>query len=724
MNYSQILAETIVKSLDQKYPDHGLDATQVTGLIESPKNEKMGDLAFPCFILAKALKKAPPLIAKDLAEQMTLDMDPEVFSQVVATGPYLNFNFNSSALAENLIKGILSEASLNARADNGIKMMFEYSQPNTHKAFHVGHTRNVALGDCLVRLHKWAGFPVIAANYIGDVGTHIAKCLWYYLKYFDGETPTSNLGEFLGDFYVKANEKLDFKNITHVPVASAVTAQVKKIADHPEKDDLKVLTINTKHGEKTVVCGGTGYQESDLVAYIPVGAKYRGRDVQPEDKNGVESHGFLCSEKELTLSEDENKIFVFSDLSKTNIPKSELEAMQFVSTPPVGVSVAQLFTRPHVDLETEDVVTEMMTLEFEVQEVLQRFESKEPETYKLWEKTRKWSLDEFDEIYQWLGTKFDHVFYESDVGDEGKDIVKSAYEKGTLIKSEGAIGADLSEFNLPFFLLLKSNGTGMYSTKDLALAKLKFEKFKIQRNIYVVDVSQSLHFQQTFKTLELLGFEQAKQSVHFPYAMVERPDGKMSSRKGNVILFSQLKSQLMSKIKNDFLAKYLDEWSSEDIEDTAHKISVATIKYGMLNQDNNKKIIFDLDEWTARTGNTGPYLMYAYARTKSILRDAGQLNEGLRDYKLLQQESELKLLRSLEKFEATVLKSCENFEPQTLCIYLYGISKDFSGFYTQCSILKADTEELKQTRLALMLAFSKVLNKGLDILGITTAERM
>ena len=210
--------------------------------------------------------------------------------------------------------------------------------------------------------------------------------------------------------------------------------------------------------------------------------------------------------------------------------------------------------------------------------------------------------------------------------------------------------------------------------------------------------------------------------------MVVLPDGKMSSRKGNVILLNQLKEKLETQIYKDFLSGYEGLWSKEEISEAIRNISVATIKYGMLNQDNNKNIVFDLKEWTARTGNTGPYLMYAYARTRSILREVeskfGKLNSATADWSLLKHETEERVLNKMQQFHTTVAKASEKYEPQGLCIYLYELSKDFSRMYDQCSVLHAEDEALRTSRALLVDACGRVIQTGLNLLGIKTLERM
>lgn len=710
INYHRLIANHLTAAIREVSGEASISTPeQIYDLLAIPKNPKMGDIAFPCFQLAKSLRKAPPAIAKDLEAKCQEPVLSRYFSVIEAVGPYLNFTINKANLAEEIIPRILDGSFLAARPAKAERVMIEYSQPNTHKAFHVGHTRNVALGDALVRLFEWAGYPVIAANYIGDVGAHIAKCLWYYTRYFKGPAPQQNRGEFLGEMYVKATELLEFSDLTRAPYPGVVSAKVEAIAPHPhpsqEQPPWQIVRLSVGSRTATVVCGGTGFAVDDVVAYAPPGIRFLGREVLTADKGGIKSEGMICSESELGLSEERNRIFVFTPTTKTN---QEIAEVMRNKDLPEGIT---------------SVVDEMRRREREVSEILQALEKHETKIYELWKETKDWSLQEFYAIYAWLNSRFDHYFFESEVAEAGKRIVKKGLDSGIFVRSEGAIGADLTAYQLPFFLLLKSDGTGLYSTKDLALAERKFSEFQIDRSIYVVDAGQSLHFQQVFKTLELLGYENAKKCYHLAYGKVETPDGKMSSRKGNMILFSQLKNLLSEKIMGEFLNKYIGDWSDEEITQACHRIAVATIKYGMLNQDNNKSIVFDLNEWTARTGNTGPYLLYAYARIRSILREAGEPPQTIQ-WATLTHDSEQELLRHMLRFPEVVESAVERYEPQMVCGYLYDLAKLFSRMYADCPVLRADSPELKWARLRLIDGTSRILKMGLELLGIQTLERM
>jgi len=223
-----------------------------------------------------------------------------------------------------------------------------------------------------------------------------------------------------------------------------------------------------------------------------------------------------------------------------------------------------------------------------------------------------------------------------------------------------------------------------------------------------------------------MGYEQVKRCFHCSYAQVVTPEGKMSSRKGTVILMSALKERLLTKINSEFLDKYIGEWPDSERHEAARRIALATMRYGMLNVDNNSLVVFDMDAWTSKTGNTGPYMMYAYARTRSIIRELGveHLNLASAKWELLTDETEVDVLRLINEYHPVLESSCERYSPHLLCAYVYDLAKRFSRMYQNCSVLHAESPELKLARAALVSATGLVIQHGLSLIGIETVERM
>ena len=706
MSRKESLAKNLEALFDRGNLKAEITANEILSLLETPKDTSHGDIALPCFIFAKQLKRAPQQIANELAEACKAFIEKsEDFESVSALGPYVNFMLNKGSLAGELIPNVLNGSFTERRESKSEKVMVEYSQPNTHKEFHVGHLRCASLGDSISRIFDWSGHETIPVNYLGDEGTHVAKCLWYLTEKYDGEEPESNRGEFLGRLYTEANKLLSLSELSKAPYEGVSAAKVDKISEHPKNKEWLVAELTTSDGPKTVVTAVKGFKEADIVAYAHLGTKVADKAVTLVERKGVKSEGMLCSPFEVGLSQENDTVLVLSEGTE------------------IGTKIPDLFP--------EDIVPEGATplgiyneRKEEVSKVLQKLESGDPEMKALWEKTKDWSMQEFYQIYEWLDSKFDHYFFESELAEPGRKIVKEYTEKGVFIESDGALGANLSKWNLGFAILLKSDGTANYATRDLALAKRKFEEFGIDWSVYVVDAGQTLHFQQVFKSLELMGYEQASKCHHQSYEIVTRPDGKMGSRKGNVIVFSALRELLLNKINVEFLDKYKGEWPQEEIEDAAHKIALATMRYGMLNQDNNTVIVFDLDDWTSKSGNTGPYMLYAYARIQSILRDLGEIDQSNISWDVLKDESEHEIIKHLQTYHDVVERAKVKYSPNLICTYLYELSKMFSRMYQKCSVLNAESPELTHSRAALISAVGVVLQHGLNLLGIKTVERM
>lgn len=332
--------------------------------------------------------------------------------------------------------------------------------------------------------------------------------------------------------------------------------------------------------------------------------------------------------------------------------------------------------------------------------------------------------------YQWADVQFDKWYWESDVDADSVKTIKKYFSEGKLVESQGAIGLDFDfttetqKEKLGFCLLLKSDGTGLYATKDIELARKKFEDYKIEKSIYVVDQRQALHFKQVFRSLLHLGFSQAKDCFHLQYNFVELPDGAMSSRKGNIIPLMLLVEKMQNHVRTEYLSRYESEWTAVELKSVSECVAKGAIKYGMLRQDTNKKIVFNMKEWLQLDGESGPFIQYSYARINSLIKKINISVDENFDGALLIHASEIKLMQQLMNFNTQILLSAENYKPASLCTYLYETAKKFNSFYHECSIGQAETAELKKARLTLALCTGEILKQGLALLGIPVPERM
>ena len=388
-----------------------------------------------------------------------------------------------------------------------------------------------------------------------------------------------------------------------------------------------------------------------------------------------------------------------------------------------GEWLGKIYTRACRTFEQEQKDNKETTAR-QITDILQQLYKKEGEFYLLWQETRNWSHDLMKEIYQWAGADFDKWYWESEVDEPSVEWVKQLHSQKKLYTSEGAIGLDLGE-KLGFCLLLKSDGNGLYATKDLYLIKKKFEDYKIFKNIYIVDQRQERHFQQVLEVFSKIGFpEQAKKSQHLKYNFVELKSGPMSSRAGNIVPIMELIDSMQSYIKTNFLNKYKEDkqWTQKQIDHTAKIIAEGAIKYGMNEQDMNKKIVFDMKEWLKLDGRSGPYIQYAHARACTLLNKYKEATNY--DLQKIEQTEEWQLLIQLSWFSLIMEKSSRQMKTSSICHYLFDLARKFSQFYQNCPIGTLEDEQKKHTRLALVKAVQLVLKEGLAYLAISAPEQM
>lgn len=356
--------------------------------------------------------------------------------------------------------------------------------------------------------------------------------------------------------------------------------------------------------------------------------------------------------------------------------------------------------------------------------IMKNIESRQGIDYQLWKETRQWSIDGFDKIYQKLKIKFDQIFYESEYIDNGLDMVVKLYQKFFLIKSEGAVIADLEKFNLGVLLFLRSDGTALYPVADLPLAIEKFKKYKINKSIYVVDARQSLYFKQLFKVLELLGFKQ--EMKHLSYEFVKLPEGMMSSRTGNVITFDDLYLQALEKALLEIKKRHQD-WNDEKIKLVAKKIVIGVLKFEMIKVSADKVITFDIEQALRFDGFTSTYLQYTVARINSIMsKSKVESRKSKKSEVVLDNLKDIKehfLIIKLAKYPEIIKIAGENYDPSEIAKYLFELAQEFNDYYHSVQILKTE-EEIMQARLALIMAVKQVVMNGLELLGIEVVEEM
>ncbi|MDR1877465.1 MAG: arginine--tRNA ligase [Flavobacteriaceae bacterium] len=360
----------------------------------------------------------------------------------------------------------------------------------------------------------------------------------------------------------------------------------------------------------------------------------------------------------------------------------------------------------------------------EAQEMLKKWEEGDTEVRRLWKEMNSWVYAGFEETYKRLGVSFDVVQYESNTYILGKDVIEEGVKKGVLFKKEdGSVWADLTADGLDQKLLLRADGTSVYMTQDLGTAVERFTRFKLSELIYTVGNEQDYHFQVLFLLLKKLGYSWADKLYHLSYGMVDLPGGKMKSREGTVVDADDLMEEMNLKAieKTKELGK-LDGYTEAEKQQINEQIGQGALKYFILKVDPKKKILFDPAESIDFNGNTGPFIQYTYARTRSLLRKASQQIIEITDREL--NKAEKKVIILLASFSEVIEKSASGLNPALVANYVYDVVREYNYFYQNYPILKAEYESEKQIRLAITQWTGNVIKNALKLLGIEAPERM
>jgi arginyl-tRNA synthetase len=545
----------------------------------------------------KGAGKPVPARAQELAEQVKAMIGSvDGVSHVEAVKGYLNVYYKTSEFARRVVDEVLaSRADFGRGSPKGERVMVEYSQPNTHHSFHIGHARNTILGESLARLVEFAGFETIRASYPGDLGLGVITVLWAYEKFNKGKEPQGihERGQWMLKIYADATALLEKK---------------------------------------------------------------------------------------------EN--------------------------------------------ETPAEAAQREAYEAERREMYRKWDAGDPYVRELWRVTREWSLDELRDILRMLDVKIDVWFYESEADEPSKAIVDELIAKGiavderatggpVIVKIDEKLGLTKEKYRTG--VILRSDGTSLYLTKDLALAREKFEKYHVDRSIYVVDFRQSLHFQQAFKILELWGFAQAEKCHHLSYGYVTLPEGAMSSRRGRVVLFKEVYDEAVTRALSVESERSGNAPEAER-KTIAEQVGLGALVYSMLAVDNNKDIVFDINEALSFDGRTGPYIQNAHVRANSILKKAGDLQPATFDFELTKHEIEL--IEQISRFPQTVQQAANEYRPLVMAQYAYDLANAFHSFYHAVPVLQSENEPIRHARLRLVAAAKQTIANALRLLDIRAPDVM
>ncbi|MBE6623398.1 MAG: arginine--tRNA ligase [Ruminococcaceae bacterium] len=358
-------------------------------------------------------------------------------------------------------------------------------------------------------------------------------------------------------------------------------------------------------------------------------------------------------------------------------------------------------------------------LEDEARAAFSKLEQHDEEYYALWKWFIEISIAEFKKTYDLIGAQFESWLGESFYFDKTDSVVSTLRDKNLLTLDEGAHIVKLDDYGMNPCLILKSDGSTIYATRDIAAAIYRKNTYDFEKCIYVTSAGQSLHFAQFFKVIELMGYDWAKELVHVPFGTVSIAGAKLSTREGNIVLLEDIFNEAITKT-----LEIIDEKNPnlENKEDVAKAVGVGAVIFHDLSNNRIKDVNFIWDEVLNFEGNTGPYVQYTYARCAGIT-DKANHTVDINNLKLTN-EFECDLIRTLHEFPAKVVQARDDLEPSVISRYLLDVCQSFNRFYHDCPVLKAEDETVKNTRIALVAATASVLKNGLSLICLKTPKNI
>ena len=593
MAFADYIRQAVITGLEELY---GQSFTGTDFQVNETRPEFEGDYSIVLFSLVKRLKLAPEVLARALGDHLVA-RHPRVFASCQAIKAFLNLTLTGEYL-QAFLEEQYRNPGFGRREPTGLRVMVEYSSPNTNKPLHLGHLRNIFLGWSTSEILKAAGHTVIETCVVNDRGIHICKSMIAWLKFAGGATPASTHTKgdhFVGDYYVKFNEEYQ--------------RQIRELT-------------------------AAGMEEKEAERSAPI--------------------------------------------------------MK------------------------------------ETQQMLLDWERGDPDVVALWKTMNGWVYEGFRETYDRIGVGFDEIFYESNTYLAGREFVKKGLENGSFYRKEdGSVWIDLTAAGMDEKLLLRGDGTSVYITQDIGLAKQKFEQYSLDKSIYVIGDEQIYHMKVLQEICKKLGMPFYDSIYHLSYGMVELTTGKMKSREGTVVDADDLIDEMVTTASQhtEALGK-VNDFTQAELDRLYETLGLGAMKFYLLRVDPKKRMVFNPGESIDFHGFTGPFVQYTYARIRSILRKTGEpaTSTGAVDIPLLPLERQLVL--TLEKFEGAVAQAAEELNPSVIANYVFQLAQTYNTFYTGHSVVRAESEAKKELRLRLSLMTAQVIRSSLHLLGISVPERM
>ena len=641
--------------------DYAADPAPLLETIRPSQDAKFGDVQANCAMPLGKEKGRPP---REIAAEIIAKVDvSDLCEPPEIAGPgFINLRLKDHWLTARLNEAVRDERLGVGVVDEPRTYVVDYSGPNVAKPMHVGHIRSTVIGDALDKTLRFLGHKVISDNHLGDWGTQFGMIIYGFKHFADRAAFAANPVQELARLYRLVHRLVSYR---------------ESLAERPKLE----AKIAAREAEIAT-----------LSAAAPTGDK-------KADKKQADTLGKLRKQ----LAEDKEE---YAKL---------LGAIASIETDATLAKLAE--QHPKIDLA---VLAETAKLHAD-----------DAENLKLWNEFLPNCRDEIQRVYRRLNIKFDHELGESFFHHLLAPTVQELIEQGLAKESDGALCVFLDGFEAPM-IVRKRDGAFLYATTDLATIRYRVHEWHPDAILYVVDHRQGEHFEKLFAAARLIGFTAVELS-HVSFGTIMGKDGKpYKTRSGDTVGLEGLLNEAVDRAlaivsENDDRKPNGAELAAEERKQIAETVGIGALKYADLSQNRTTDYIFDYDKMLAMEGNTATYMQYSYARVRSIFRkanaDAATLRQG--DAKIvLSQPAERALGVALLRFEEALQDVLVDYRPNVLTAYLFDVAKAYSAFFEKCPVIKAETPELRNSRLLLCDLTARTIQQGLALLGIGTAERM
>jgi arginyl-tRNA synthetase len=639
------------------------DLPGLTALVLPCQDTKLGDYQANCAMpLGKRLGRPPREVAAQIIE--SLDIVDWCEPPQIAGPGFINLRLHDHWLAAQLAATSADVQRLGVpQPAKPRTFIIDYSGPNVAKPMHVGHIRSTVIGDALYRILKFLGHRTISDNHLGDWGTQFGMIIYGFKHFGDRAALSKNAVEELTRLYKLVNSLVEYYDTRR----EKIPAIEKRIAET----------------QKQLAQLGAAPSSAD-----PKAAKHAAKQLRQQENELAELKAEFT-----TLQTKVGAVEKDSELSELAAAHSD-----------IGQQVLQETARLH---------------------------SGDPTNVELWREFLPACLADINVIYKRLGVSFDHTLGESFYQDRLRGVVKDLSERGLARESDGAICVFLDGYEVPM-IVQKQDGAFLYATTDLATIQYRMSEWRPDAILYVVDHRQSLHFEQLFAAARKWGYRDIELQ-HVAFGTVLGDDGKpFKTRSGASVGLAGLLDEAVERAyaivsqKDDSRPARMSE---EERRQVAERIGIGAIKYADLTHNRTSDYVFSYDKMLAMTGNTATYMQNSFVRVQSIFAKAGVEQGSIRSAQRnlpvsLNTRQERVLGVALLQFAEALDRVVSDYRPNHLAAYLFALATAYSDFYDNCSVLDAETDELRMSRLKLCDLTARTIERGLNLLGIEVVERM